>query len=116
MPTRAFQPLSGAVLLVEDSPGDARLVMETLKDEPSEEFHVLQADRIATAECILRDEEVGCVLLDLGLPDSSGIQAIRRLKRVAHHVPIVVLSGESDRDTAIRAVQQGAEDYLLKRE
>jgi signal transduction histidine kinase len=108
------------VLLVEDSPSDADLIREALDDgalDPAFEGTALrldQVDRLAHAVERLVADEVDVVLLDLSLPDSHGIETFVRLQRSAPRTPIVVLSGLDDEAMAIRAVREGAQDYLVK--
>jgi DNA-binding response OmpR family regulator len=116
-------PISQAVvrvLLVEDNPADAELIRETLDDgslDPAFEataFRLEQVDRLVAAFERLAAGEIDVVLLDLSLPDSHGIDTFVRLVRSAPRTPIVVLSGLDDEAMAIRAVREGAQDYLVK--
>jgi signal transduction histidine kinase len=108
------------VLLVEDSPTDVDLIQEALRDgavDPTFEGTALrleQVDRLATAFERLATGEIDVVLLDLSLPDSHGFDTFVRLERFAPRTPIVVLSGLDDEAMAIRAVREGAQDYLVK--
>ena len=70
---------------------------------------------IEEAKSALCDEDLGCVLLDLSLPDATGLEALRAVRARAPQVPIVVLSGEENQEVAVEAVQEGAQDYLVKR-
>jgi two-component system cell cycle response regulator len=104
------------VLLVEDNPGDARLVRESLNDGAPGQFTVQVADALAPALEALRatPDEVDVVLLDLSLPDSSGLETYRAVHSVSPTVPILVLSGLNDESLALRAVNEGAQDFLRK--
>lgn len=102
------------ILLVEDNIGDARLIEVLLDEEARGEFEVLHADRLRSAIDRLAEEDVDVVLLDLSLPDSHGLETVEGLRRHANNVPIVILSGLDDEDVALRAVQSGAQDYLVK--
>jgi len=102
------------VLLVEDNRGDARLVQELLKDAETGRFEVLHVERLADARESLMETGAGCVLLDLSLPDASRLEALMQLRAAAPDVPIVILSGLQDELLAIKAVQEGAQDYLVK--
>ena len=104
------------ILLVEDNPGDARLVIELLRDGPGLAPDVRHVTTIAAAGESLADESYDVVLLDLSLPDGNGITTVRRIRTFAPHVPVVVLSGLGDEESAIAAVSEGAQDYLLKSE
>jgi signal transduction histidine kinase/DNA-binding response OmpR family regulator len=107
---------SGAikVLLVEDNPGDARLLQEFLKEPPGSPFELVHVDRLSEALNSLRAEPFGVILLDLSLPDAQGLDTIGRLRGHAANVPIVVLTGLDDEEVAVAAVEQGAQDYLIK--
>src|SRR3954453_23084028 len=102
------------VLLVEDNRGDARLVQELLKDVDSGNFEVSHVERLADARQTLMETGAGCVLLDLSLPDASRLEALMQLRAAAPEVPIVILSGLQDELLAVKAVQEGAQDYLVK--
>jgi two-component system, cell cycle response regulator len=101
------------VLVVEDNLGDARLIERTLEDA-SGSFVVEHADRIARAIDRLAAGGIDIVLLDLSLPDSSGLQTFALVRSCAEDVPIVVLTGLDDEEAATAAVQAGAQDYLVK--
>jgi signal transduction histidine kinase len=103
-------------LLIEDNPGDARLLRELLRDAGGGQLKVDldHADRLATGVERLRDGNIDLVLLDLSLPDSSGLQTFESVHAAAPEVPVVVVSGLDDEAVAVRAVHQGAQDYLVK--
>lgn len=103
------------VLLVEDNPGDALLVREALDADPHR-WEIDHVSRLAAAAAALRSGEPDVVLLDLSLPDATGLEGVTQLARVAPDVPLVVLTGASDASSGARAVAQGAQDYLLKGE
>ncbi len=103
------------VLLIEDNPGDARLVKEMLIDAGANQFGLTHVGLISTGlSVLLGDQGFHLILLDLSLPDGDGLDAIRQVYAVAPHLPIVILTGLDDETVAIRAVQEGAEDYLVK--
>lgn len=100
------------VLLVEDDDGDAILVGELLRTAAP-----MQVDRVrslAAAEGWLRSGAIDCVLLDLGLPDASGLEAISRMLALDADIALVVLTGDSDEQRGIEALSGGAQDYLVK--
>jgi diguanylate cyclase (GGDEF)-like protein len=105
------------ILLVEDNLGDARLMREMLTgargNYPSE-FLVISMDRLSAAIEHLRNETYEAILLDLSLPDSQGLETLDRMIRSAPQTPVVVLTGLDDEQIAVRAVQSGAQDYLVK--
>jgi PAS domain S-box-containing protein len=102
------------VLLIEDSPGDARLIQEMLADARGAAFELERVDCLARGldRVVARKPDV--VLLDLGLPDAQGLEALRDMQQQAARVPVVVLTGLNDEDIAAQAVQEGAQDYLVK--
>ncbi len=105
-----------SILLVEDNPGDIRLIREMLKEAFAEEGFVL--DNVSSMAAALAHLAGGAVcdvvLLDLSLPDSQGLDSIRSIQSAAPQLPVVVLSGDIDEDVAISAVVAGAQDYLVK--
>jgi len=103
-----------SILLVEDDPGDARLIREMLAEAshvPPRLTHV--ASLAGALEC-LRQRDIDVVLLDLGLPDSQGLETFIRLRAAAPRLPVVVLSGHTDTTLALGTLREGAQDYLLK--
>lgn len=106
------------VLLIEDNPTDALLLQESFADWRDAEFIVEQVDRLADGlkRLAANDDAFDAILLDLALPDSQGIQTFIRLRQQAPALPVVVLTALDDEEAGIRAVQEGAQDYLIKRE
>jgi PAS domain S-box-containing protein len=102
------------VLLVEDNPGDARLIVELLRDVQADEFDLEHVDRLAPALERLGQAGVDVVLLDLGLPDSNGLDTFEQTHRGAPGKPIIVVSGLDSEQVAVEAVRAGAQDYLVK--
>ncbi len=106
------QPLH--VLLVEDNPDDANLVMSMLKRSPLINVEVVHVEHGMDARVQLQQSVFDCVLLDLGLPDVQGLDALRLVQPVVGEAAIVVLTGLEDEDTGLEAVREGAQDYLGK--
>ena len=102
------------VLLIEDNPGDARLLREMFDEGGLRETEVTHVETLAGGESLLAGRAFDLVLLDLGLPDAQGLEAVRRAHAAAPRVPLVVLTGLDDESLAVRALQEGAEDYLVK--
>jgi diguanylate cyclase (GGDEF)-like protein/PAS domain S-box-containing protein len=102
------------LFLVEDNPGDARLLREMLDDHGSPETELTHVECMSDAEKHLAQQPVDIILLDLGLPDAHGLDAVRRARAAAPHVPLVVLTGTDDESLATQALQEGAQDYLIK--
>ncbi|MGA7951949.1 MAG: PAS domain S-box protein [Gloeobacterales cyanobacterium] len=102
------------VLLVEDNPGDARLLQVTLSEVSSAHFDLTCVGLLRKAIEHLSEQSFDAVLLDLSLPDSQGFDTFTKLHGRFPAIPIVVLSGLNDETLALRAVQEGAQDYLVK--
>ena len=102
------------VLLIEDNPGDARLIREMLQEEPASAFRLDCADRLARGLETLARGEVAVVLLDLSLPDSLGLETFAKVYAHSPKIPIIVLTGNDDQALALAAVKSGAQDYLVK--
>lgn len=102
------------VLLIEDNPGDARLLQELLWDVNSVQFQLTQADSLSQGLQSLSEQPLDVILLDLSLPDSQGLETFTELHQRSPAVPIVVITGLNDETLADRAVQAGAQDYLIK--
>ena len=103
-----------SVLLIEDNPGDVRLIREMIADDPGAPFAVHVADRLAAGLERLASSETALVLLDLSLPDSFGLETFAKVYAHSPAVPIIVLTGNDDDALALSAVQHGAQDYLVK--
>lgn len=104
------------VLLVEDNAAESRLLQEILKHTVLQEFYLAPVQRIGDAIAQLRAEDFDVILLDLTLPDSTGLDSIDAVNQESPTLPIVVLTNTNDDELAIRAVRHGAQDYLVKRQ
>jgi len=102
------------ILLIEDNPGDVRLIREMLAEGKDARFKLECVDRLSTGLARLASNNIGLILLDLGLPDSEGFDTFAKAYAEAPRVPIIVLSGLTDEDLAMKTVQRGAQDYLVK--
>lgn len=102
------------ILLVEDNPGDTRLIQEMIREVEAEQFEVTHVESLGEALHHVTKETFEIILLDLGLPDSQGIETFNRMYAKARMVPIVILTGLADEAFAITAMRQGAQDYLSK--
>jgi len=105
---------SSTVLLIEDNPGDARLIRELLAEGKASSFRLECADRLSAGIEYLASAKVDIVLLDLGLPDSRGFDTFIKVHNSAPQIPIVILSGLTDEELATKTVREGAQDYLVK--
>ncbi|MCB0010347.1 MAG: EAL domain-containing protein [Anaerolineales bacterium] len=104
------------ILLIEDDWGDAELLQELLRERGESEFSITWVQWLHTGLEQLQGAEFDLVLLDLFLPDSQGPETIVRLGEQAAHLPIVILSGFTDENIAMQALQNGAQDYIVKGE
>jgi signal transduction histidine kinase len=103
-----------AVLLVEDNPGDVRLIEEILNEDNSGQFDLDRATDLETALKRLTGGGIDVVLLDLSLPDSQGIDTFNQVHAHSPHVPIVVLTGLMDDAVAAQTLSNGGQDFLNK--
>ncbi|MEH1822842.1 MAG: response regulator [Nostoc sp.] len=102
------------VLLVEDNPGDVLLLQELFKEVTTVVVELMPVERLYEAVNYLTNEIFDVILLDLSLPDSQGLQTFVIAHNQAKATPIIVLTGINDETLATRAMQQGAQDYLVK--
>ena len=103
-----------SVLIVEDNPGDARLIEEMLRETGGPDLRTLYAHALGQGLPMLQAECVDVVLLDLGLPDSQGLDTLAQTVAAAPLLPIIVLTGRNDEQLAMDALRNGAQDYLTK--
>jgi serine phosphatase RsbU (regulator of sigma subunit) len=100
------------VLLVEDDDGDTRLVCDALA-EVLPRANIVRVRTLREAIAAL-SPAIDCALIDLGLPDASGLEAVARLRSHMSALPLIVLTGLADEAAGVTAVQAGAQDYLVK--
>lgn len=103
-----------SVLVIEDNPGDARLVKAYLEEDRARPFTVTCVSFLSEALDYLKSHPVDVVLLDLSLPDSFGLDGLTQLRLAVPLLPVVVLTGTVDEGLALEALRQGAQDYLVK--
>jgi PAS domain S-box-containing protein len=103
-------------LLVEDNDSYSRLVAKMLGGPGSVSFELECVDTLAGAVDAIESGVFDLVLLDLKLPDSEGIKTFEEIRERRPEVPVIVLTGTSDEELAVKAVQLGAQDYLIKSE
>ncbi len=101
------------LLLIEDDEGDAYLIREMLS-ETAQDVLIKQTGRLSAAAEKLAAGGFDIVLADLGLPDSHGLQTVRSLCEKFKNLPLIVLTGLSDEKVGMQALQEGAQDYLVK--
>jgi|SRR5579864_7300561 len=102
------------ILLVEDNPGDARLIKEALSEIPKLRFELAHLETLAQALEFCAKTTPDVIILDLGLPDSQGLDTVRRMHGAAQQAPIAVLTVRDEEELAIQSLHEGAQDYLPK--
>jgi signal transduction histidine kinase len=102
------------VLLIEDNPGDVRLIWEILSEVRNSPFYLNVADSLLNGLNAIDKDHPDVILLDLSLGDSNGIYTLNRVRDRVPEVPIVILTGMDDEVTAIKSLKEGAQDYLVK--
>jgi Flp pilus assembly CpaE family ATPase len=102
------------ILLIEDNPGDTRMIRELLAEAKGISPCLLCTDRLSSGIQQIRDGGVDVVLLDLSLPDSQGFDTFSKLRAHANGLPVILLTGLEDEDLGMRAVHEGAQDYIVK--
>ena len=102
------------ILLVEDSRSEALYIERTLTRNTPAIYRVRKAQTVAAAVEALEASEFDVVLLDLGLPDAKGFSGLQAIQHAAPKVPVVILTGLDDNDAELSAMENGAQDYLLK--
>ncbi|MGH8595723.1 MAG: putative bifunctional diguanylate cyclase/phosphodiesterase, partial [Gammaproteobacteria bacterium] len=104
------------VLLVEDIESEAQLVTKHLRRVSGWRFIIEHCDRLTPALERAREERFNVILLDLNLPDGSGIEVCQRMRPAAPHTPMIVLTNQTSVELGTKALREGAQDYLIKRE
>jgi CheY-like chemotaxis protein len=102
------------ILIVEDNPADADFIHELLPQTGPLNFQIGSVTRLSKALARLGSKDIDLVLLDLGLPDSQGLQTFHTLRKAVPDIPVIVLTGNNDQELAVAAVRDGAQDYLVK--
>jgi diguanylate cyclase (GGDEF)-like protein/PAS domain S-box-containing protein len=104
------------ILLVEDNASDALLLRRLFRVTAPGQYEVAHRTCMEHASQFLASETVDIVLLDLGLPDVRGLDAVRQMLAAAPHSPVVVMTGRRDEELAAQALRVGAQDFLVKSE
>ena len=103
-----------SVLIIEDNPWDQLLLEESLKSTSLLIDHITTADTIKEAMRLLEQHSFSIIFLDLFLPDSSGLETVTQLVKLYSKTPIIISSGLSDSEIAVKAISMGAQDFLIK--
>jgi len=112
-PPAELEILTSKILLIEDNLGDARLVEINLQDS-NLDYEILHVDTLQKGLSALGENSFKAVLLDLTLPDSKGFETLTNLLRKFPNENVIVLTGHTDQELGIKAVQKGAQDFLVK--
>lgn len=102
------------VLLIEDNPGDARLIEEMLKEADLSGYYIKAFTQLSHGIKAVLSAPYNIILLDLNLPDSQGLETLTRIYESVSDTAIIILTGTDDQDTAVDALRKGAQDYLVK--
>ncbi|MFI4910616.1 MAG: response regulator [Sedimentisphaeraceae bacterium JB056] len=103
------------ILLIEDNPGDAKLIQYSFsKSRYSEDFEVKHSKDLADGVNQLNNNRFDLVLTDLGLPDSVGLDTLKSVSVAAENIPIIVLTGLNDEELGVEMIKNGAADYVVK--
>jgi len=102
------------ILIVEDNPGDTRILRECLREVADAEFELEECQTVLTATELLCTTTPDVILCDLALPDSEGLESVRSIHRSSPEVPLVIVTCSNDEALAIRSLHEGAQDYLFK--
>jgi len=105
-----------SILLVEDNPGDARLFKESLKEAYTAKFDLVHCPSLGEALNYLTQATPNVIVVDLDLPDAFGLEVVKKVRAAAIEVPIVVLTSRVDDALGLKALHEGAQDYLIKGE
>lgn len=104
------------ILQIEDNPGDVRLIKEMLLEVKTINCTLNSASDLASGIEYINTHECDLILLDLGLPDSMGLMTLEKIHSVNSVIPVVIMTGLDDEELGLKAVQSGAQDYLIKSE
>lgn len=108
------EPQPSKVLLIEDNPGDADLIVEWSSIDTKRPLTIIRSSSLQDASQVLQVEAFDLILLDLGLPESVGVETYKKFSTGAGNIPIIVISGQDNLDVAKACIAQGAQDFLTK--
>ncbi|MDJ0650184.1 MAG: diguanylate cyclase [Xenococcaceae cyanobacterium MO_188.B19] len=100
--------------MIEDSTTDALLLTKYFEKLKNDRFDVVRAKLLSEGLEYLQQQDFDLILLDLSLPDSSGIESIKKIQNLTTEIPIIVLTGMNREEIAIQALREGAQDYIFK--
>ena len=104
------------VLLIEDNVGDYQLILQMLDISEIAKFELIQTTRLVSGLKLLESGKFDIILVDLGLPDSVGLESFKAILETHPSIPIIILTGLANEEIGIQAIKLGAQDYLVKGE
>jgi DNA-binding response OmpR family regulator len=104
------------VLLIEDNAGDYELILQMLEVSEKAKFKLTHTPRLVSGLQLLESKKFDIILLDLGLPDSVGLESFKATLNKHPAIPIIILTGLANEEIGIQAIRYGAQDYLVKGE
>jgi DNA-binding response OmpR family regulator len=104
------------VLLIEDNVGDCELILQMLEKSENAKFKLIHTPRLVSGLNLLESKKFDIILLDLGLPDSVGLESFKAILDKHPVIPIIILTGLANEEIGIKAIRYGAQDYLVKGE
>jgi DNA-binding NtrC family response regulator len=104
------------ILLIEDNPGDRRLIKEMLKEIASFNYHLITAETLKEGCEMIRQNDIILILLDLNLPYSAGKDTFDKVAELADQIPVVLVSGMVNLDLSLSLIKEGAQDYITKQD
>jgi two-component system, cell cycle response regulator len=102
------------ILIVEDNPSDRELLLEALQEHFGDQAKFRETSDLTSAYGLLERGGVDCIVLDLNLPDSVGLDTFARIYAAYPHIPIIVMTHNTDLDLATKMIGRGAEDFVIK--
>jgi len=102
------------ILLIEDNPGDVRLIKEMLNEMVTFDYHLITADTLLEGCDLIKKHHVILILLDLNLPDSTGKDTFDAVMQYADQIPVVLVSGLLNVELSLSLIKEGAQDYIVK--
>jgi DNA-binding response OmpR family regulator len=104
------------VLMIEDNRGDYQLILKLLEKSENAQFELVHSPKLKSGVELLENNSFDVILLDLGLPDSNGLDSFNVILKKHPEIPTIILTGLANEETGIQAIKYGAQDYLVKGE
>jgi DNA-binding NtrC family response regulator len=103
-----------SILIIENDPADLNLLEDMLWSSQLKIKKLYYANRVQEAKRLLYEQAVDLVILELSLPDSSGIETFTNIQQTAYSIPVIILTGSTNNELALAAIKEGAQDFLIK--